>query len=32
MTASQRVVPTRLRESGFDWVHATLPAAVATLV
>lgn len=32
ITASQRVVPTRLRESGFDWVHATLPAAVATLV
>lgn len=32
VTGSQRVVPTRLRESGFDWVHGTLSAAVATLV
>ena len=32
VTASQRVVPDRLRESGFDWVHGTLTAAVATLV
>lgn len=32
VTASQRVVPTRLRENGFEWVHSTLAAAVATLV
>jgi uncharacterized protein (TIGR01777 family) len=32
VTGSQRVVPTRLRESGFDWVHGTIASAVATLV
>ncbi len=32
VTDSQRVVPTRLRESGFDWVHATLASAVASIV
>ena len=32
VTGSRRVVPTRLRESGFDWVHGTISSAVATLV
>ena len=32
VTDSQRVVPTRLRESGFDWVHATISSAVASIV
>jgi uncharacterized protein (TIGR01777 family) len=32
VTASQRVVPTRLQETGFDWVHDTIAAAVATIV
>ncbi|MEP6631363.1 MAG: TIGR01777 family oxidoreductase [Lapillicoccus sp.] len=32
VTDSQRVVPTRLRESGFDWVHATIASAVASIV
>lgn len=32
VTASRRVVPTRLRESGFEWVHGTISSAVATLV
>lgn len=32
ITASQRVVPARLQESGFDWVHDTIAGAVATIV
>jgi uncharacterized protein len=32
VTASQRVVPARLQESGFDWVHDTIAGAVATIV
>jgi uncharacterized protein (TIGR01777 family) len=32
VTGSQRVVPTRLRESGFEWVHGTIASAVATIV
>jgi uncharacterized protein (TIGR01777 family) len=29
---SQRAVPTRLRETGFAWVHDTIVSAVATIV
>jgi uncharacterized protein (TIGR01777 family) len=32
VTASQRVIPTRLRESGFEWVHGSISSAVATIV
>jgi uncharacterized protein len=32
VTASQRVVPSRLRESGFEWVHDSISSAVATVV
>jgi uncharacterized protein (TIGR01777 family) len=32
VTASRRVIPTRLRESGFEWVHGTISSAVATIV
>ena len=32
VTGSQRVVPTRLRESGFEWIHGTISSAVATIV
>ncbi len=32
VTDSQRVVPTRLRETGFDWVHATIASAIASIV
>lgn len=32
VTASQRVVPAQLQESGFDWVHDTIAGAVATIV
>jgi NAD dependent epimerase/dehydratase family enzyme len=29
---SQRAVPTRLRETGFAWVHDRIVSAVATIV
>ena len=32
VTGSRRVVPTRLRESGFEWVHDTISSAVASIV
>jgi uncharacterized protein (TIGR01777 family) len=32
MTGSQRAVPTRLRESGFHWVHDSIAGAVTTVV
>lgn len=32
VTGSQRVLPVRLQESGFTWVHDTLASAVATIV
>ncbi|MEP6650000.1 MAG: TIGR01777 family oxidoreductase [Lapillicoccus sp.] len=32
VTGSQRVVPTRLRESGFEWVQDSISSAVATIV
>jgi hypothetical protein len=32
VTGSQRVVPTRLRELGFEWIHGTISGAVATIV
>jgi len=32
VTGSQRVVPTRLREAGFTWVHDSISSAVATVV
>jgi uncharacterized protein (TIGR01777 family) len=32
VTASQRVVPTRLRDSGFEWVHGTIAGAVASIL
>ena len=32
VTGSRRVVPARLRESGFEWVHDTLSSAVATII
>lgn len=32
VTASRRVIPTRLRESGFEWVHGSITSAVATIV
>lgn len=32
VTASRRVIPTRLRESGFEWVHGSISSAVATIV
>jgi uncharacterized protein (TIGR01777 family) len=32
VTGSQRVVPTRLRESGFEWVHSSISSAVATIL
>ena len=32
VTGSQRVVSSRLRENGFDWVNATIASAVASIV
>jgi uncharacterized protein len=32
VTGSRRVVPTRLRESGFEWVHDSISSAVASIV
>ena len=32
VTGSQRVVPTRLRENGFEWVHDSISSAVATIL
>ena len=32
VTGSQRVVPTRLRDTGFEWVHDSISSAVATIV
>jgi uncharacterized protein (TIGR01777 family) len=32
VTGSQRVVPTRLRQNGFEWVHGSISSAVATIV
>jgi uncharacterized protein (TIGR01777 family) len=32
VTGSQRVVPTRLREAGFDWVHDSISGAVTTVL
>jgi uncharacterized protein (TIGR01777 family) len=32
VTASQRVLPTRLQETGFNWVHDTIASAVASIV
>jgi uncharacterized protein (TIGR01777 family) len=32
VTGSQRVVPSRLRDTGFEWVHGTISSAVATIV
>ncbi len=32
VTGSQRVVPSRLRENGFDWVHDSIADAVATIL
>ena len=32
VTGSQRVVSTRLRELGFEWIHGTISGAVATIV
>ena len=32
VTASQRVVPTRLRENGFEWIHDSISSAVATIL
>lgn len=32
VTGSQRVVPTRLRDLGFEWVHGKISGAVATIV
>ena len=32
VTGSRRVVPTRLRENGFEWVHDSISSAVATVL
>lgn len=32
VTGSQRVVPARLRELGFEWVHGSISSAVATIL
>ena len=32
VTGSQRVVPTRLRDNGFEWVHDSISSAVATIL
>ena len=32
VTGSRRVLPTRLRESGFEWVHDSISSAVASIV
>ena len=32
VTGSQRVVPTRLRENGFEWIHDSISSAVATIL
>lgn len=32
VTGSRRVVPTRLRENGFEWFHDSISSAVATIL